>query len=55
MATTTNCGWIHTTENVRGVNAESRDNDCSYYRQRLGPLGGTYTMYVTTHRASGMR
>ena len=22
--------WIHTTENLRGVNAESKDNDCSY-------------------------
>ena len=36
----TSCGWIRMTDNLRGVKAESRDNDCSYYRQRLGPLGG---------------
>ena len=28
------------TENLRRVNAKSRDNNCLYYRQRLGPLGG---------------
>ena len=31
-------------ENLRGVNPESRDNDCSYYEQRLGPLGGILCM-----------
>ena len=41
------------TDNLRGVKAESRDDDCSYYRQRLGPLGGIPD--VMTHRASGMR
>ena len=51
--TTTSCEWIHTRENLRGVKAESRDNDCSYHRRRSGPLGGT--MHITTHRASGMR
>ena len=51
----TSCGWILTTENLRCVNAEDRDNEFLWYGQRLGPLAGTYTMYVTTNRAPGTR
>ena len=35
------------------MKAEARDNDCLYYRE-IGAIGW-YTMYVMTHRASGMR
>ena len=37
---TTSYGWIRMTKNLRGVNAESRDNDYSYYGQRSRSLGG---------------
>ena len=41
---TTSCGWIRMTGNLRGVNAESRDNDCSYYGQRSRSLSGISCM-----------
>ena len=34
------------TDSLRGVKAESRDSDRSYYKQILGT--GWYTMYVMT-------
>ena len=34
----------HMTEHRRCVNAESGDNEFLKYGQRLGPLGGRYTM-----------
>ena len=37
---TTSCGWIRMSDNLLGVNAESSNNDCSYYRHKLGIFGG---------------
>ena len=47
------CGWIHETENLRSVNAVSRDNDFRVLRAEIGEIGW-YTMYVMTKRASGV-
>ena len=45
--------WVLMMENLCCVKAEPRDNEFLWYGQRLGPLAGTYTMYVTTNRALG--